>query len=72
LDLTGHGVAVSAISDGQSLPVSADPNYAVVTAEIFVLPMASGQLGLALLFSSLNAAILGVRIRGEENALRGI
>jgi methyltransferase len=47
------------------------PNYAVVTAEIFVLPMAFGLLGLALLFSCLNAAILWVRIRAEDTALRG-
>jgi methyltransferase len=47
------------------------PNYAVVTAEIFVLPMAYGLIGLALLFSSLNAAILWVRIRAEDKALRG-
>jgi methyltransferase len=47
------------------------PNYAVVTAEIFVLPMAYGLLGLALLFSGLNAAILWVRIRAEDKALRG-
>jgi methyltransferase len=47
------------------------PNYAVVTAEIFVLPMAFGLLGLAALFSGLNAAILWVRIRAEDRALRG-
>lgn len=47
------------------------PNYAVVTAEIFVLPMAYGLLELALLFSALNAAILWVRIRTEDKALRG-
>jgi methyltransferase len=46
------------------------PNYAVVTAEIFVLPMAYGLVGLALLFSCLNAAILWVRIRAEDKALR--
>lgn len=47
------------------------PNYAVVTAEIFILPMAYGLLLLALLFSALNAAILWVRIRAEDKALRG-
>ena len=47
------------------------PNYAVVTAEIFVLPMAFGLVGLALLFSLLNAAVLFVRIRAETEALRG-
>ena len=46
------------------------PNYAVVAAEIFVLPMACGLLLYALLFSALNAAILVVRIRAEDKALR--
>jgi methyltransferase len=46
------------------------PNYAVVTAEIFVLPMAYGLVTLALVFSCLNAAILWVRIRAEDEALR--
>jgi methyltransferase len=46
------------------------PNYAVVTAEIFVLPLAYGLVWLALLFSCLNAAILWVRIGAEDKALR--
>jgi methyltransferase len=46
------------------------PNYAVVTAEIFVLPMAFGLVWFALLFSCLNAGILWVRIRAEDQALR--
>ena len=46
------------------------PNYAVVTGEIFVLPMVYGLLLYALLFSALNAAILTVRICAEEKALR--
>jgi methyltransferase len=46
------------------------PNYAVVTAEIAVLPLAYGLVWLALLFSCLNAAILWVRIRAEDKALR--
>jgi methyltransferase len=46
------------------------PNYAVVTAEILVLPMAYGLIGLAVVFSCLNAAILWVRIRAEDKALR--
>ena len=45
------------------------PNYAVVIAEIFVLPMAFGLVGYALVFSLLNAAILAVRIRVENAAL---
>lgn len=47
------------------------PNYVVVTAEIFVLPMAFGLLGYALLFSLLNAAVLSIRIRAENAALAG-
>jgi methyltransferase len=46
------------------------PNYAVVTAEIFVLPMAYGLIWLAVVFSCLNAAILCVRIGAEDKALR--
>lgn len=46
------------------------PNYAVVAGEIFVLPMAYGLPGFAVLFSTLNAAMLGVRIRTEDRALR--
>ncbi len=45
------------------------PNYAVVIGEIFVLPMAFGLLWYALLFSALNAAILFIRIRAENEAL---
>jgi methyltransferase len=45
------------------------PNYAVVAAEIFVLPMAFGLLAFALVFSVLNAAVLAVRIRAENAAL---
>ena len=47
------------------------PNYAVVAAEIFVLPMAFGLVTYALIFSVLNAAVLAVRIRAENAALRG-
>ena len=45
------------------------PNYMVVAAEIAALPLAFG-LGLyALVFSLLNAAVLYVRIRAENQAL---
>jgi methyltransferase len=47
------------------------PNYAVVTAEILVLPLAYGLIWIALLFTALNAAILWVRIGTENTALRG-
>jgi methyltransferase len=45
------------------------PNYAVVIGEIFVLPMAFGLVWFALLFSALNAAVLFVRIRAENEVL---
>jgi methyltransferase len=46
------------------------PNYAVVIAEIALLPALFGLWLVALLFSLLNAAILAIRIR-EENAALG-
>jgi methyltransferase len=45
------------------------PNYAVVTAEIAVLPLAFGLWEIALVFTLLNAAALAIRIRAEEKAL---
>jgi methyltransferase len=45
------------------------PNYAVVAAEIAILPLAFGLIGYALLFTVLNAAVLMVRIRAENAAL---
>jgi methyltransferase len=47
------------------------PNYAVVVAEIFVLPMVFGLTLFAVVFSLLNAAVLWVRIRAESAALSG-
>ena len=47
------------------------PNYAVVVTEIAVLPLVFGLWQVALVFSLLNAAILFVRIRAENTALRG-
>jgi methyltransferase len=46
------------------------PNYLVVVAEIAVLPLVFGLWQVALVFSLLNAAILTVRIRAENAALR--
>lgn len=46
------------------------PNYAIVAAEIAVLPIAFGLTTFALVFSLLNAAVLVVRIRSEARALR--
>jgi methyltransferase len=46
------------------------PNYVVVVAEIAVLPLVFGLWQVALVFTLLNAAILTVRIRAENAALR--
>ena len=48
------------------------PNYAVVAAEILVLPLAFGLWAWALAFSALNAAILFVRIKAENAALAAL
>jgi methyltransferase len=45
------------------------PNYAVVAAEIALLPLVFGLWQVALVFSLLNLAILTVRIRAENKAL---
>jgi len=45
------------------------PNYAVVAAEIAVLPLAFGAWAVAVVFSALNAALLAWRISLEDQAL---
>jgi methyltransferase len=45
------------------------PNYAVVVAEIALLPLVFGLWRTALVFSLLNAAALAIRIREENRAL---
>jgi methyltransferase len=45
------------------------PNYLVVAGEIAALPLAFGEVGVAIVFSILNAAILVWRIRTEDMAL---
>jgi methyltransferase len=45
------------------------PNYLIVVAEIFVLPLVFGLWRTALVFTLLNAAVLTVRIREENRAL---
>ena len=45
------------------------PNYAVVTGEIAVLPLMLHLGELAVLFTTLNAIVLFVRIRAEDRAL---
>ncbi|WP_336962807.1 isoprenylcysteine carboxyl methyltransferase family protein [Sphingobium aquiterrae] len=47
------------------------PNYCVVIGEIAVLPLVFGLVGVAIVFSCLNAAILWVRIRSESQVLYG-
>ena len=48
------------------------PNYAVVVAEIAVLPLCLGLPGVALAFTLANAAVLTLRITAENAALRPI
>ena len=45
------------------------PNYAVVVAEIAILPLVFGLWQIALLFTLLNGAALAIRIRAENEAL---
>jgi len=45
------------------------PNYCVVIGEILVLPLAFGLVWYAVVFSTLNLAVLWVRLRAEEKAL---
>lgn len=47
------------------------PNYLVVAIEIVVLPLAFGQVALAVAFGLANAAVLAWRIRAEERANAG-
>lgn len=47
------------------------PNYLIVIAEIAALPLVFGLWQVALIFSLFNAALLTVRIREENRALRG-
>ncbi len=51
---------------------SSHPNYAVVAAEIAVLPLALHLPWVALIFTMLNALVLRIRIRAEERALAAI
>ena len=48
------------------------PNYWVVAAEIAVLPLIFGLWQGAVVFTLLNAAVLWVRIRAENRALRSV
>ncbi len=45
------------------------PNYAVVAAEIAVLPLVLYLPWIAAIFTALNAAVLAIRIRAENRAL---
>jgi methyltransferase len=46
------------------------PNYVLVVAEIAVAPLVLGLTWVAVVFSLLNAAVLTIRIRAEDAALR--
>lgn len=48
----------------------AHPNYVVVVVEILAFPLIFGAWRTALVFTALNAAVLRVRIREENRALR--
>lgn len=45
------------------------PNYAIVVGEVASLPLAFGLVGMAMVFSLLNAVMLAIRIRAEDAAL---
>jgi len=45
------------------------PNYLVVAGEILALPLAFGEIWVAVIFSIVNAAVLYWRIREEETGL---
>ena len=47
----------------------AHPNYAVVVAEIALLPLALHLPWVALVFTALNAAVIMIRLRSESRAL---
>ncbi len=47
------------------------PNYWVVAGEIAVLPLVFGLPWVAVAFTILNAAVLAIRVREENRALRG-
>jgi methyltransferase len=46
------------------------PNYMIVAAEIFILPLVFGMWWYAIIFGVLNLALLYWRIREEERALK--
>lgn len=46
------------------------PNYLVVAGEMIVLPLVFGLAAYGLVFFALNAAVLWIRIRAENRALR--
>jgi methyltransferase len=45
------------------------PNYAIVILEIAILPLAFGEIAVAVIFTFLDAALLSYRIRIENRAL---
>ena len=57
------------VQDGPFRFVS-HPNYCVVAAELLILPLAFGLLWYGVVFSILNAIVLTIRIRAENEALQ--
>ncbi len=57
------------LMDGGPYRYLRHPNYAIVMAEIAVLPFAFGAVAIALVFSALNLMLICRRIRVEERAL---
>jgi methyltransferase len=48
------------------------PNYLIVVLEVALLPMVFGLWPIALVFSALNAVILAIRIKAEDEALASL
>lgn len=59
------------LATGGPYRVLRHPNYAIVAAEIVVLPLAFGAAGIALAFGVPTVVLLAHRIRVEEAALVG-
>jgi methyltransferase len=73
--LGGRWSARGAVATGLSVATDGPyahvrhPNYAVVLAELLLLPLAFGLQRLAIVGFAVNAALLAVRIRDEERLL---
>ena len=69
MDYTGNFSTRFPSGPARSVPDPKAPKYAVVCAEIAVLPLAFGARELVLLFSTLNAVLLCWRIKIDTAAL---